>query len=133
MRENRLRIVIGCVFLVSGLGIARGQFSSPAGPSFEEAQAVWKGFWTAVITGDLNEARKYVHSQRQHLFPGRHTPEELREMASQMAHCRLDANPLPVSVEEVIYRVMCEQRGETAESQVGLRRDVDGVWRLSVL
>lgn len=126
-------MVIGGVLLVSGLEIARAQFSSPAGPSFEEAQAVWKGFWTAVIVGDLKDARKYVHSQRQHLLPGRHTPEELREMASQMAHCRLDTNPLSESVEEVIYRVMCEHRGEKAESQVGLRRDVDGAWRLSLL
>jgi hypothetical protein len=103
------------------------------GPPLSEVQATWKGFWTAVILGDLAGARKYVHSHRQHLFPGNKTLAELQELARQMAECRIDPAPFPVSLDEVIYRVHCQRGIETAETQVGLRRDLDGVWRFSVL
>lgn len=140
MRTRALRLTIGFLLLnAPGLVLSgwwervRAQSAPEVGPPLEEAQAVWKRFWTAVIVGDLKDARTYVHSQRQHLFPGTHQTEELQQMASQMAHCRLDPNPFAADLNEVIYRVRCEHRGETAESQVGLRRDRDGAWRLSVL
>ncbi|MGH7310538.1 MAG: hypothetical protein ACREK6_17775 [Candidatus Rokuibacteriota bacterium] len=127
--------------LMSGLGIvawagsAAGQARTvpDVGPPFEQAQAVWKGFWQAVSAGDLNDAKRYVHSQRQPMFPATHGREELQRMASEMAHCRLDPSPVPIAADEVIYRVLCEHRGERAEGQIGLRRDRDGAWRLSVL
>lgn len=132
--------------------------AQPTLPSFTEVEAAWTGFWTAVILGDLEGARKYIHSQRQHLFPGKRTLAELQEIAQQMAFCRLDPTPFPLSLldeatarqfglsererarplppgslDELIYRVYCEHRGEKAETQVGVRRDWDGVWRFSAL
>jgi len=140
MRTPLRRLTIGCL-LLSGFGLVvwgglepgQAQSTPEVGPPLAQAQALWTGFWNAVIVGDLKDAQTYVHSQRQHLFPGAHHREELQQMASQMAHCRLDPNPFPAAPDEVIYRVLCEHRGETAESQVGLRRDRDGAWRLSVL
>jgi len=140
MWTHALRITI-CFLLLRSLGleppgwlgISHAQSTSEVAPSLEDAQAVWTGFWSAVIVGDLKDARRYVHSQRQHLFPGSHKMEELQQMATQMAHCRLDPNPFSADPNEFIYRVRCEHRGETAESQVGLRRDHNGTWRLSVL
>ncbi|HSF07241.1 MAG TPA: hypothetical protein VLG10_15770 [Methylomirabilota bacterium] len=139
MPTHLRRSTIGCL-LLSGLQLAPGgvppgqaQSSSEATLPLGQAQAVWRGFWNALIVGDLEDARTYVHSERQHLFPGPHKREELQQMASEMAHCRLNPDPVIVALEEVIYRVLCEHRGETARSQVGLRRDRDGAWRLSLL
>lgn len=120
------------ILAVSAPAAAQRPLELPVVPPFQEVEAAWKGFWSAVILGDLNGARKYVHSHRQHLFPGRQTLEELKEMAGQMAYCRLDPAPFPLG-EDVIYRVLCQHGSETAESQVGVRRDLDGVWRFSVL
>jgi hypothetical protein len=125
MRATVHHVVLG--------GLLIAQPLLPPGPSLEEATAVWTGFWTAVAVGDSVDAGRYVHSQRRHLFPGPHRPDELQAMATQMAYCRLDPNPRPVGPDEVIYRVLCQRGDETAESQVGLRRDHDGAWRLSVL
>jgi hypothetical protein len=97
-------------------------------------QAAWAEFWTAVILGDLNGARKYVHSQRQNVFPRKgQRIEDLQEIAQQMAYCRLDPTPFPIDHDEVIYLVLCEHGSERAETIVGVRRDLDGIWRFSVM
>jgi hypothetical protein len=134
------RFTIGCLVLGGfPLGVLCGsttgwaQWPPENHPTLERAQTVWRAFWNAVSAGEFQEAQRYVHSERPHLFPGPGNREELQQMASQMAHCRLDPSPLAVAPDEVIYRVLCEHRGETAEGQVGLRRDRDHAWRLSVL
>ncbi len=130
-----LGLLLSGFALVAWPGSASGQAGSApdVGPPFEQAQTVWRGFWRAVSAGDLKDAKTYLHSQRQPMFPGTHEPEELQRMASEMARCRLDPNPVSVAPDEIMYRVLCEHRGETAEAQIGLRRDRDGAWRLSVL
>lgn len=126
-------MALGCVLLAGTLGIVRAESRPEIGPPFEEAQAIWKGLWTGAITGDLRDVRRYLHSERQHLIPANSPIPELQQLATQMAYCRLDPKPVPVAVDEVIYRVLCERGGETAESQMGLRRERDGTWRISVL
>jgi hypothetical protein len=139
VRTPLRRLTIRCLLLSLQLavpgGLPPGPAPSPAetSPLLGQAQTIWRGFWTALIVGDLEGARTHVHSERQHLFPGPHTREDLLQMASEMAHCRLDPNQVVEAPDEVIYWVLCEHRGETARSQVGLRRDRDGAWRLSLL
>lgn len=120
--------------------------TTPGLPSAPEVEALWNGFWEAIMFGDLRGARRYIHSRRQHLFPGKVELKELQEMAYQMTFCRPDSTPFGLSekelaqlppsslakVEEVIYLVRCKRGEETAATQIGVRRDVDGVWRLSV-
>jgi hypothetical protein len=143
---------------LGGAGSSLAQPSLPPLPAFTEVEAAWTGFWTAVMEGNLEGARRYIHSSRQHLFPGNRTLADLQEIAQQMAACRLDPRPFPLTLrdpetarqlglseeertrplpprllEELIYRVRCQHGGETAETQVGLRRDSDGVWRFTTL
>jgi hypothetical protein len=110
---------------------ASGQFH--IGPPFAEVQATWTALWQRLGQGDVEGARRYVHSARQAVFPWRKTPAELRDLARQMRACRLDPRPLPIDLDEVMYRVVCEHAGERAETLIGLRRDVDGVWRFVTL
>ena len=133
MRTVAMLAGVGFLLTAGAPCTAQAQLQPTAGPSFQEVTAAWNGFWSAVILGDLAGARKYVHSHRQHMFPGNLTVEELQDMARQMAYCRLDPTPFPLRQDEVIYRVHCQHGGETAETQVGVRRDFDGAWRFSVL
>ncbi len=99
------------------------------GPPIAEIEAAWTGIWNRLLQGDVAGARRYVHSSRRHLFPGNRTPAELQDLARQMTFCQVDPTPLPIDLDEVMYRVRCERGDEKAETLVGLRRDVDGVWR----
>jgi hypothetical protein len=98
-----------------------------------EAQSIWSDFWSRVLAGDIDAARRYVHTSRRHLFPFQQTVAELQEVARQMQHCRVQPEPLPTGGEDLLFEVRCEHAGQVAETQVGFRRDLDGVWRLSVL
>lgn len=149
MRGEVLAMLTYFTLTLGALRVAVGQPVPQIGPSLKEVEATWTAFWTAVSLGDLKEARKYVHSQL-HPFPGtRLTLEELQDMAYQMAFCRLDLTPFPLNllgeegmrqlppgalenVREVFYWVRCTYGDETTQTLVGLRRDVDGVWRLSL-
>ena len=101
-------------------------------PSQAEAQAIWDGFWGRVAVGDLDGARRYVHTTRQ-AFPWTATGTQLQETARQMQHCRIRRGPLPSSGEDVLFEVRCEHAGQTADALVGFRQDLDGSWRLTVL
>jgi hypothetical protein len=97
-----------------------------------EAQAVWDSFWARIVDGDLNGARRFVHTMRQ-AVPWMVAGTQLQDMARQMQRCRLSADPLPDSGEDVLFEVRCEQAGRTASTLVGFRQDLDGTWRLTVL
>jgi hypothetical protein len=127
---------------------AMGHAQAPAvpGPSREALAAMWSDMWTAVILGDLTGARTFVYSRRRHLFFPDKSLNELQEVAHQMTHCRLTPVPLPFNdeaaqqrlrrqdpekLEELYYRLECQHGDERVEGLVGMRRDVDGVWRFS--
>lgn len=101
-------------------------------PTGAEAQAIWDAFWARVSAGDLDGARRYVHTTRQG-FPWRVTGPQLQEMARQMQRCRIRPDPLPGSGEDVLFEVRCEHAGQTADTLVGFRQDLDGTWRLTVM
>jgi hypothetical protein len=135
MRVTAASVVVG---LMLGLGVASAGAGEPlpqVGPPFTEVAAAWESFWAAVRRGDLEAARRYVHSRIRHDFPrsGTTAGKDLQDVARQMAYCRLDPTPIPISGEEVVYGLRCRHGTETAESQVILRRDVDGVWRFTSL
>lgn len=116
-----------------GPAIVGAQPPSSLAPSFSEVEQAWTAVWERLRQGDLAGARRYVHSSRRALFPGGRTVTELQDVARQMAACRLVPSPVLLGFEELMYPVRCEQAGETAETYVGVRRDVDGVWRFVTL
>ncbi len=118
---------------IAAPGAAAAQSLSLVGPPFAEVENAWRAFWDRLRHGDIAGARRYVHTSRQPLFPGRTTVDELKELARQMASCRLDPAPVALDDDEVVYSLVCQHDGETAESLVGLRRDGDGVWRFNTL
>ena len=101
-------------------------------PSQAEAQTIWDGFWGRVAVGDLDGARRYVHTTRQG-FPWTVAGTQLQDRARQMQLCRIGSDPLPMSGEDVLFEVRCEHAGQTADTFVGFRQDLDGSWRLTVL
>lgn len=123
-----------CVVSIAAAPGTLGAQGAPFfGPPFSEAQAVWNAFWGRLLEGDVDGARRHVHTLRKHRFPWNQTVAELQDIAQQMSFCRLQPEPLPLDLDEVLYQVRCEHEGEKAEMLVGLRRDVDGVWRISRL
>ena len=123
--------------LVTSLLIATLAGSAPSvafaqAPSLAEVQAVWDAFWGRVAAGDLDGARRYVHTTRQG-FPWMVTGTQLQDMARQMQRCRIGPGPLPDSAEDVLFEVRCEHAGQAAATLVGFRQDLDGTWRLTVL
>lgn len=98
-----------------------------------EAQSIWSGFWSRVLAGDIDAARRYVYSTRRHLFPYQQTVTELQDMARQMQYCQIRPEPLPTGGEDLIFELRCEHAGQTAEAMAAFRRDFDGVWRLTGL
>lgn len=128
-----LLLAAGAPGLPAALRTVAAQTVSPVGPPFAEVETAWLSFWNRLRAGDVEGARRYVHTTRQPLFPGGKTPAELKEAAGQMAFCRLEPAPFPLDEEEVLYRVLCQHGEETAETLVGLRRDADGAWRFTTL
>lgn len=127
MRQSLLVLATFVVVASSARGVVFAQ-----APSGVEAQAVWDAFWNRIAAGDLDGARRYVHTTRQG-FPWMVTGPQLQEMARQMQRCRLGSDPMPGSAEDVLFEVRCEHAGQTATTLVGLRQDLDGTWRLTVL
>jgi hypothetical protein len=134
MRVAAIFAVIGLLGLAAPVR-AGVQGPAPAGPPFTEVEARWTDFWATVRRGDLEAARRAVHSRVRSEFrdgfPHTTSGESLPDMAQQMAYCRLDSTPMPISAEEVAYGVRCRHGTETAESLVILRQDADGVWRFT--
>lgn len=128
MRGKTL-LILTCLTLLQATPEAPVAQFPPALPSTEEVETLWSGFWTALSLGDLRGARTYLHASQRSLFPGKLTVEDLKDLADQMAYCRLDPTPLPTT-KEVFYWVHCKHGDETAQRLVSLRRDWDGVWRL---
>lgn len=116
-------IVVGCLLTVGVPGTIVSQPLSPTIPSLKEVEVAWAGFWSAVMAGDLMEARKYIHSRRRHLFPGPSSLEELQEVAQQMAFCRLE----PLLVPPTLLNPETErQLGLTEEEIEKIRRGPPG-------
>lgn len=109
------------------------QPAPPFGPPLSEIEATWTAFWNHITLGDLQGAAKYIHSSRRHILPAAGDLRKLQEVADQMAFCRIGPAPVPIRTDEVWYPVHCRHGDETAEGQLGMRRDVDGVWRISAL
>ena len=127
MRRHFVTSVLVVTLAGSAPGVAFAQ-----APSLAEAQAIWDGFWSRVLAGDLRGAYRYVHSSRLGL-PLQRPLEQLQEMARQMQYCRLRPDPLPMSGEDVLFEAHCEHAGERADMLVGFRQDSDGAWRLTVI
>ena len=127
MRRHFVTSVLVVTLAGSAPGVAFAQAPSPA-----EAQAIWDGFWSRILAGDLRGAYRYVHSSRLG-FPLQAPVEQLQEMARQMQYCRLRPDPLPISGEDVLFEAHCEHAGEKADILVGFRQDSDGAWRLTVI
>ena len=149
MRGKPLAMILCFTLTLGALRVAAGQPVPQVGPPVREVKATWTAFWTAVSLGDLKEARQYLHSRQRAGFPGKLMVEELKDLADQMAYCRLDPTPFPLNMlgeegvrqippevlknlDEVFYWVRCQYGDETADSLVGVRRDLDGVWRLAI-
>lgn len=132
---RRFTAVVGAFLVLTygGLGGSEAQTVPGSGPPFSEVQAAWTALLDRLLRGDVEGARRYVHTSRQHLFPGRKTVAEWQEFARQMQFCRVEPTPFPIAPDEVIYQLRCQRGSETAESMVGLRRDRDGVWRFVTL
>lgn len=136
MQLKPRRLIIGIGMTLIALATATAQPTAQTVPPFSEVEAVWTAFWNHISLGDLEAALKYVYSGRRHLYPSRVGPEEVRRMqaaAHEMAFCRIDPAPVFIANDEVFYRLHCRHGDETAEGQIGLRLDFDGVWRLSAM
>ena len=122
------------VTLLTARAVA-AQLVPPTGPRFSEIEATWTAFWNHISLGDIESAAKYVHSSLRQLLPTAGDLRQMQQAADQMGCCRIDPVPSPIQVrkDEVFYPVHCRHGDETAESQLGMRRDVDGVWRISAL
>jgi hypothetical protein len=129
----QLTISVGVILLSATTTSA--QLAPPTGPPFSEVEATWTAFWQHISLGDIEGAVKHVHSSRRHLLPTAGDLRKMQQAADQMAFCRIDPVPSPIQVrkDEVFYPVHCRHGGETAEGQLGMRRDFDGVWRISAL
>jgi hypothetical protein len=127
MPRRRLSALIAAMGLWLAYGTALAQ-----SPSRAEAQAIWDAFWGRLAAGDLDGARRYLHTTRQGA-PWMVGGTQLQHMARQMRYCRIASDPLPDSAEDVLFEVRCEHAGQTATTLVGFRQDVDGAWRLTVL
>jgi hypothetical protein len=145
-----LLLTITWFTLLTGLGFAAEAPPRPQiGPPFAEIEAAWTAFWTAITLGDVKDARRYLHTRQQDMLGRGLTPAQLREwqaLAYQMSYCRLDPTPFPhgmidekalrdlppraLEEIELYYWVRCKYGDETAETMIGIRGDVDGVWRL---
>ncbi len=134
MRGVAILVVIGLLGVAAPVR-AGAQAPGSAGPAFQEVEARWTDFWARVRRGDLEGARRAVHSRVRSEFrdgfPQTTAGESLQDVAQQMAYCRLEPTPMPISGDEVAYGVRCRHGTETAESLVILRRDADGVWRFT--
>lgn len=134
MRGVAVLAVIGLLGVAAPV-LAGAQAPVSAGPAFQEVEARWTDFWARVRRGDLEGARRAVHSrvraEFREGFPQTTAGEALPDVAQQMAYCRLDPTRIEISAEEVAYGVRCRHGTETAESLVILRQDVDGVWRFT--
>lgn len=130
--STRLARLGAALALIAGLP-ALAQDIPGVTPPFAEVQATWAALLDRLAQGDVEGARRYVHTSRRHLFPGGRTVAELQDFARQMRFCRVEPKPFPLGSDEVMYPIRCEHEGETAESLVGLRRDRDGVWRFITL
>jgi hypothetical protein len=101
----------------------------PEGASPAEAERIWQALVEALALGDRAGVVRLTHSARRHLVADPLPPLPADE-AHQLGFCRPLPGPLPSRENEVIYRVRCEARGERAETNLILRRDLDGVWRV---
>lgn len=124
-------------WLVVVLSLAFGQTrsagaqSAAAGPSFPDVQVAWSSFWARIAEDDLAGARRYLHSSVRARFPGNRSLQDWRDVALQMAFCRLEPTPFMLGPDEATYPARCQQGDEQAETLVIVRRDLDGVWRFT--
>ena len=105
-------------------------------PPLADVEATWAAFWSHISLGDVEGAMRYLHSSvRRHVDPSSGNRRQMQEAADQMAACRIDpvVSPLRIRKDEFFYMVRCRHGEETAESYLGMRRDTDGVWRISNL
>ncbi len=132
MRRITWSPAVGLSLMLLTAQAVAAQPAPPLGPPLAEVEATWTAFWNHMTLGDLDGALKYIHSSRRHLFPTTADVRKMQELAQQMAFCRIDPVPFPIGKDELIYPVHCRHGDETAETQIGIRRDFDGVWRLSL-
>jgi len=102
---------------------------APEGPSLAEAERIWQDLVEALALGDRAGLLRLTHSARRHLVADPLRPLSADE-AHQLGFCQPQPGPLPSQDDEVIFRLRCEARGEQAETNLVLRRDVDGAWRV---
>jgi len=99
-------------------------------PPFAEVEAAWMTFWARIAADDTHGAVGQLHSSVRSGFPGLRDAAEWREVALQMAFCRVQDKPVPAGRDAVAYPVHCRHGEATAESLVIVQRDRDGAWRL---
>ena len=130
------RLILGCLLAVLGTAAMPrrpdAQTIPGTGPPVSVVRATWSALWERLLHGDVDGARRYLHSSQQGPLLDGAAAADLRELARQMQFCRVESDPLPVAPDEVMYPVHCEHEGETAETLVGLRQDRDGSWRLVI-
>ena len=128
--------VVIAVMLLSARVVAQDPAPGPAPPPLADVEATWIAFWSHVSLGDVEGAVRYLHSSvRRHVDPSSTDRRRMQEAADQMAACRIDpvVSPVRIRKDEFFYTVRCRHGDETAESYLGMRRDTDGVWRISSL
>ncbi len=134
MRRTTGALAVGIALMLLVARAAGAQPAAQIGPPLAEVEATWTAFWNHITLGDLDGALKYIHSSKRHLVPPPGgSLRELQQAAYQLAFCQIDPVPFPIREDHVWYRVRCRRGDETAEGQIGMRRDFDGVWRISAL
>ncbi len=125
-----VRALLGLVALGLATAPAAAQTLPAGGPARAEVEAIWSGFWTEIILGDMRAAQRYLYSKYRHAFRGEENKTELQDIARQLSFCRIEFPPIGGG-EQVLYRITCEHRGEHAETFLLLLRDLDGAWRMA--
>jgi hypothetical protein len=105
-----------------------------AAPSFEDAQSVWRAYWSAVERGDAAEWNRTVHGSLRTSETG-FDPAVQVDARSFLTLCSIEPQSALVGGDRASYRTRCAA-GPTgsglfpfAGAEMVLRRDVDGVWR----
>jgi hypothetical protein len=131
-RTARARVV---AFLVLA-GCVTGQ--TTAAPSAEDAQRVWRAYWSAVERGDAAEWNRTVHSTLRTSEQG-FDPNVQADARSFLIMCSIEPQSAQIGGDRAAFRTRCAT-GPTrsglyplAGAELVLRRDVDGAWRFFCL
>ncbi len=105
-----------------------------AAPTAEDAERVWRAYWSAVERGDAAEWNRTVHSSVRTSEQG-FDPDVQADARSFLALCSIEPESARIGGDRASYRTRCAA-GPTRSglyplggAELVLRRGVDGAWR----